>query len=404
MRQSNLFTKTRRESPSDEVSLNAELLIRAGYINKVMAGVYEFLPLGLRSVEKIISVIRDEMNEIGGQEVLLSSLQDKDVWDRTDRWSDEEVDVWFKGKLKSGGDVGFGWTHEEAITVMMKNHISSHKDLPKYVYQFQTKFRNEKRAKSGIMRTKEFIMKDLYSFSKNEEEHKEFYEKIANSYMNVFKRVGIGDITYRTSASGGSFSKFSDEFQTVCDSGEDIIYVNKDKNMAINEEVFNDEVLDDLGMDKNSFEKQKASEVGNIFTLGEKFAEPLGLKYKNEMGDEVPVFMGSYGIGPARLLGVVSEIYSSESELILPEEVSPFRYHLISLSEKGEDVYKDLTDRGIDVLFDDREISAGEKFKDADLIGIPNRLVVSERSIENGGIEHTNRLTKEEGIVDVNGL
>jgi prolyl-tRNA synthetase len=238
MKQSQLFTKTQKFAPKDEVSKNAQLLIRAGFVHKEMAGVYSFLPLGLRVMEKIMQIIREEMNAIGGQEVFLTSLQKKEVWDKADRWNDEIVDNWFKTELKNGTKLGLAFTHEEAITAMMKNFVSSYKELPFSAYQFQTKFRNEARAKSGIMRGREFIMKDLYSFSRTQEEHDDFYEKSKDVYKRVFDRLGIGEKTYLTFASGGTFSKYSHEFQTVCDAGEDIIYIDEEKNIAINEEVY----------------------------------------------------------------------------------------------------------------------------------------------------------------------
>jgi len=209
MRQSNLFTKTRKEVPSDEVAKNAQLLIRAGYIHKEMAGVYSFLPLGLRVLNKIVGIIREEINAIGGQEIFLTSLQDPEIWKKSNRWSDDVVDNWFKTKINNGGEVGLGFTHEEAMVRLMKEHIQSYRDLPRFIYQFQTKFRNEERAKSGILRTREFLMKDLYSFSSTEAEHTAFYEKVKDAYGRIFKQAGIGDKTLLTFASGGSFSKYS---------------------------------------------------------------------------------------------------------------------------------------------------------------------------------------------------
>src|SRR3989344_1498749 len=238
MRQSQLFTKTRKSAPKDEVTKNAQLLIRAGYIHKEMAGVYDYLPLGFRVIENIRKIIREEMNAIGGQEVSLSALQDPEIWKKTDRWDDEKVDVWFKTKLKNYTELGLGCTHEEPMARMMKEHINSYRDLPRYTYQFQTKFRNELRSKSGIMRTREFVMKDLYSFSRDEKEFREFYEKCAGAYKRIFERVGLGDRTFRTFASGGSFSKYSDEFQTLCEAGEDTVYVHRKKGIAVNKEVY----------------------------------------------------------------------------------------------------------------------------------------------------------------------
>ncbi len=393
MKQSHLFTKTRKEAPKDEVSKNAQLLIRGGYIHKEMAGVYTLLPLGLRTFNKVVEIIRKEMNAIGGQEIALTTLQDPKVWSVTNRW-DECEDVWFRTKLSGGADLGLAFTHEEPLTRLLKEHISSYKDLPKYIYQFQTKFRNETRAKSGIMRTREFVMKDLYSFNRDEEGFREFYEECVSAYIRIFNRLGIGDKTYRTFASGGSFSRFSDEFQTISDAGEDLIYINDDTGTALNKEVNTEEVIKELGWEGIELREEKAIEVGNIFPLGTKFSEALGLIFKNKEGVDVPVTMGSYGIGPARSMGTVAEVLSDEKGIVWPVSISPFRVHLIDLSQGNEQVkteaealYKKLTDSGIEVLFDDRQVRAGEKFADSDLIGIPYRVIVSERNLSEGKLE-----------------
>lgn len=272
MRQSFLFTKTRKEAPKDEVSKNAQLLIRAGYIHKEMAGVYSYLPLGLRVGEKIAAIIREEMNALGGQEVGLSILQNKELWQKTDRWDDTKVDNWFKTTLKAGGEAGLSFTNEEPLANAMREYIQSYKDLPKYVYQINLKFRNEQRAKSGILRGREFLMKDMYSFHINQEDLNKYYEQVALAYQRIFVRVGIGEKTYKTFASGGVFSKYSHEFQTLCSAGEDTIYVSEKKRVAVNKEVLNDEVLSDLGLSQNELEEQKAVEVGNIFKLGTRFS------------------------------------------------------------------------------------------------------------------------------------
>lgn len=400
MKQSTLFTKTRREAPKDEVSTNAQLLIRGGFVYKEMAGVYAYLPLGLRVFKKIEQIIRDEMNAIGGQEVVLTGLQQKDTWTPTNQWDDAEVDVWFKTQLKNGTELGLSVTHEAPITKMMTEYISSHADLPRYVYQFQTKFRNETRAKSGIMRCREFVMKDLYSFSKNKTEHETFYDKAKQAYINIFNRVGLGDSTYLTYASGGMFSKFSHEFQTLTEAGEDIIYVNEEKKIAINKEVYTDEMLADLGLARESFIEKKAVEVGNIFSLADRFSSALGLTYANEDGAKVPVFMGSYGIGPGRVMGTVVEVLSDAKGMVWPKEIAPFAVHLVSLDGGSSEVqadaermYEILTKAGYDVLFDDRAESSGVKLKDADLIGIPLRVVISQKTIAAGQVEVTKRKT-----------
>ena len=393
MKQSQLLSKTRKEAPKDEVSKNAELLIRAGFIHKEMAGVYSFLPLGLRVLNKVNDIIREEMNAIGGQEILLTALQDRELWEKTGRWDDAVVDNWFKTKLKSGAELGLGFTHEEPLTALMKNHIRSFRDLPLYPYQIQTKFRNETRAKSGIMRGREFLMKDLYSFSRDEKEHSLFYEKAKLAYMNVFDKVGIGEMTYITSASGGTFSKYSDEFQTVTEAGEDTIYVCDGCKVAVN-----DEVIENKKTCHNcktpDLKKKKSVEVGNIFNLGTRFSEALNLAYLDEEGKEKFVVMGSYGLGPTRLVGTIAEVLSDKDGLVWPKGVAPFDIHLVEIGDGSgevrkvsERIYSALKNRGLEVLFDDRDLRAGEKFKDSDLIGIPLRLIISKKNLDEGVCE-----------------
>lgn len=388
MRQSHLFTKTRREVPKDETSKNAELLIRAGFIQKMQAGVYSYLPLGERVIEKIKNIIRHEMNAIGGQEVHLASLQEKEMWSKTGRWDDAVVDNWFKTKLKNDTELGLGFTHEEPLTTLLKDHIRSFRDLPVYIYQFQTKFRNEKRAKSGILRGREFLMKDLYSFSKTEDGRAQFYEKAKEAYVRIFEKAGIGDKTFVTFASGGSFAQFSHEFQMLTDAGEDSIFVDKEKKIAVNKEVYNDEVLAQLGLKKENLVEVKAVEVGNIFNLGTKFSEPLDLVFQDEEGAMQPVIMGSYGIGVPRLMGAIVEASNDDNGIIWPRSVAPFDVHIIHVTgseetaARAERLYRSLQDAGYEVLYDDRAVArAGEKFADADLIGIPTRIVVSDKNI-----------------------
>ena len=307
MKQSRLFTKTRKEAPSDEVSKNAQLLIRAGYVHKELAGAYSLLPLGMKVIERIKSVVREEMNAINGQELLMTALQGKELWEKTNRWDDDVVDVWFKSNLHAGGEIGLGWSHEEPIGNMMRNYIASYKDLPVFVYQFQTKFRNELRAKSGLMRGREFVMKDMYSFSETSEQHEEFYQKTIEAYKKVFDRLGIGEDTFVTFADGGAFTEFSHEFQTVCEAGEDTIYINREKGIAINSEVLSDEALTSLSITREELTEVTTAEVGNIFNFGVKKGEELELFYNNQEGKKIPVWMGSYGIGVSRLMGVIVE-------------------------------------------------------------------------------------------------
>ena len=405
MKQSTLFTKTRKEAPKDEVSKNAQLLIRAGYIHKEMAGVYAFLPLGLKVLRKIENIIREEMNAIGGQELSMTALQDKQIWEKTGRWDDEVLDVWFKTNLKNGGELGLATTHEEPITSIMKSYVNSFRDLPVSAYQFQTKFRNETRAKSGIIRCREFIMKDLYSFSKTQEEHDAFYSEAEKVYTNVYRRVGLGNVTYKTFALGGTFSKYSHEYQAVSEAGEDLIYIDEEKNIAINKEAMLPEVFSELGVNPEKLIEKKAVEVGNIFTLGTKFSAPLELTYKDEEGKEQPVIMGCYGVGLTRLLGTVVEILSDEKGIVWPESIAPFKVHLISLGtdekvkSEAERLYKILTEKGVEVLWDDRDLRPGEKFADSDLIGIPYRIVISSKTIEAGKFEVRGRTENEASML-----
>ena len=394
MQVSHLFTKTLKNAPADEVAKNAQLLIRAGFVHKEMAGVPDYLPLGKKVLEKITQIIREEMDAVGGSEISLTALQPKGPWEASGRWDDAVLDVWFKTKLANGSELGLAPTHEEPLTMLMKNYIHSYKDLPVYPYQFQIKFRNELRSKSGLMRGREFWMKDLYSFSRTQEEHDAFYEKISSAYDRVFERLGLGDSTFKTFASGGSFAKFSHEFQTISEVGEDVIYLDRGKNIAINEEVLNDEVLAELGVNRDELEEAKAVEVGNIFTLGTRFSDPLDLNYTDENGESKPVIMGSYGIGPSRLMGLIAEHFADDKGLVWPENVAPYKVYLVSIgdvAEQANELYEKLKTAGVSVLFDDRDERPGAKFADAELIGLPYRVTISGRLLEEEKLEFTPR-------------
>ncbi len=407
MRQSQLFTKTKREAPADEISKNAQLLIRAGYIHKEMAGVYAYLPLGLRVLENIKQIVREEMNGVNGQEVMMTTLQPKEIWEKTDRWDDAKVDNWFKTSLKNGTELGVGLTHEEPIVDAIGEYIQSYKDLPILVYQIQNKFRNELRTKSGLLRGREFVMKDMYSFARSQEEHEEIYEKVAQAYHRVYARLGLGDITYRTYADGGIFTeRFSDEFQTLSDMGEDTIYVSEAKKIAVNKEIYTDENLLKIGLNKDELTERKGVEVGNIFPLETKYTEALDVRFQDADGVEQPIIMGCYGIGISRLVGVIAEHFSDDKGIIWPEAVAPFKVHLVILGEsetartEAENLYSELVLKGVDVHFDDRVgLSIGEKLNDADLLGMPYRIVVSEKSLEKGGVEVKKRNEKETEIM-----
>lgn len=405
MKLSKSFTKTLRNAPKDETAKSAQYLIRAGFVHKEMAGVYDFLPLGLRTLKKIEQIIREEMNAIGAEELQMSALQNPELWDRTGRWSDQEVDIWFKTELSAGGELGLAPTHEEPITNLMKTYIKSYKDLPVFAYQFQTKFRNELRAKSGIMRTREFLMKDMYSFCADEETHNEFYHKAEQAYKRVYERVGLGDFTHQTFASGGIFSKFSHEFQTELPVGEDKIYFNKDKSIVLNEEVVLPEVLGEFGVDKKDLEVTNAAEVGNIFTLRYKYSDPLGLKFDDKDGKEQTVFMGCYGIGVSRVMGVIAEKFADDKGLVWPENIAPYKYYVVAIGEKGVKIASELEEKHPeDIILDDRNARPGEKFADAELMGIPYRIVISDKTLAENKVEWTERKSGETKLLTLEEL
>ena len=396
MRLSHTFTRTRKQAPADEVAHNAQLLIRAGYVHKTMAGVYSYTPLGLAVLENIKQIVREEMNRIHSQELLMSTLQRQELWQETGRWSDELVDVWFKSHLQDGTEVGFGWTHEEPIIELLRSYVKSYKDLPISVYQFQNKLRNELRAKSGIMRGREFIMKDMYSIHASKEDLDAYYQAVIEAYKRCYHRFGLGDDTYVTFASGGAFTKFSHEFQTICEAGEDYIYLHRGRNLAINEEVV-DEAVRELGIDKSELERVKTAEVGNIFNFGTQKSEEMGLVFTGEDGRQHHAYMGSYGIGITRVMGVIVEKFADDKGLVWPEEVAPARVHLVQIGKESvaaaDELYDTLQQAGITVLYDDRAARPGEKFADAELLGMPTRVTVSDRLLASGSYEVQDRAT-----------
>jgi prolyl-tRNA synthetase len=378
MKQSKLFPKTSKTVSRDEVSKNAQLLVKAGFINKLMAGVYTYMPLGLRVLKKVEDIIRDEMNAIDGQEIFMPALHPYENYVTTGR---ENIDVLFHLESASGKKYVLGQSHEEVIVPLVKQYINSYKDLPLHLYQIQTKFRNELRAKSGILRGREFMMKDLYSFHRDSKDFDSYYEKAKVAYKNIFKRVGIGDYTYLTFASGGTFSKYSHEFQTLTPSGEDSIYLCKKCQIAINKDIIEEQnSCPECGAEK--LEENKAIEVGNIFPLKTKFSKAFDLTYTDENDSKQEIVMGCYGIGLGRVLGTIVEINNDENGIIWPTDVAPFNVHLVSIdaNEKADAIYSTLQKKGVEVLYDDRKESAGSRLKDADLIGIPVRLVVSKKT------------------------
>lgn len=411
MRLTHLFSRTSKDTSRSDVSRNAQLLTRAGYIDKLMAGVYSYLPLGLRVLNKIENIVREEMNALGAQEVLMPALQPRDIWDQTGRW--ETMDVLFRFKGAGDRDLTLGPTHEEVVTPLVTNFIHSYRDLPTAVYQIQTKFRNEARAKSGLLRGREFRMKDMYSFHATAEDLDAFYEKAIVAYNNVFRRCGLGERTLLTYASGGAFSKFSHEFQTLTTYGEDIVYRVPGRDMAINREIIDeDKVLTEVAGVKSvqDLEEVKAIEVGNIFKLSTRFPDAFGKTYADSNGANQKVHMGCYGIGPSRLMGTIAECLSDDKGLVWPVEVSPFHVHLVSLAREPEDVsaadnlYEEMRKWGVDVLYDDRPVQAGEKLADCDLIGIPHRLVVSKKTLAEGSVEYKKRGCDDTHLVAIDQL
>ncbi len=407
MKQSQLFTKTLRQAPKDEKCLSVRLLLRAGFVAKLSAGVYVLLPLGLRALQNIQKIISQEIENIGGQRLLMSVLIPKKNWQQTGRWKTfEEL---YKVKGKNNQEYGLGSTHEEVVVPLVQKYVFSYKDLPCYVYQIQTKFRDEIRVKSGILRTREFDMKDLYSFHTNEKDLDRYYEKVKKTYFKILKRVGLKAQTYLCLASGGSFSKFSHEFQTITSAGEDLIHICQNCGLAINQEIKQGyPKCPQCG--KKEFKKEKAIEVGNIFKIKTKYTEPFDFQFVDKDGARKLVIMGCYGIGPSRLMGTIVEVHNDKKGIIWPKEAAPFDVHLIQVEnsqkvkKEAEKIYQNLQKQGIEVLYDDRDKTAGEKFTDADLIGIPVRIVVSERTLKTNSVEIKERNKQETKLVRISHL
>jgi prolyl-tRNA synthetase len=407
MRQSQLLTKIIREAPAEEVSAGVQFLIRGGFIDKLAAGLFNFLPLGWRVHQKIEQIIREEMNALGGEELYLVALHPRGYWEKTKRWQIPEI---FKVRSQSGREFALSWTHEEIITPVAQKFIFSYKDLPKYLYQFQVKMRDELRVKSGLLRTKEFIMKDLYSFHPSEKDLDDYYEKVKKSYFRIFERVGLKKSTHLTYASGGTFSQFSHEFQAITSAGEDTIFVCDKCRLAINREI-KDKISKCPNCKGKNFRQERSIEIGNIFKLGTKYSEAFEFNFQDRKGGFKPVIMGCYGIGLGRLMGAIAEICRDEKGIIWPEEIAPFRIHLLSFAAKdkgkqarikktAEEVYGGLIKNGVEALFDDREDkTAGEKMMEADLLGIPWRVIVSEKTVEKGSVEIKKRDSKEAKLI-----
>jgi len=408
MRYSQLFGKTTKSVPSDADSVNAKLLTQAGFIQKEISGVYNYLPLGLRVLTKIQNIIREEMDNIGGQEILMPAMTSEENWVTTGR---NNMEVLFHLKGQGDTNLVLNPTHEEVVTPLAQKYLFSYRDLPMAVYQIQNKFRNEARAKSGLLRGREFNMKDLYSFHTDEDDLNRYYEIVQKTYFKIYKRLGLGDITVLTFASGGAFSQYSHEFQTLNDNGEDTIYLCEKCQVAVNKEIIDvQKACPECG--NQELKAVKATEVGNIFKLRTKFSKAFNFYYSDKNGQEKIVEMGCYGFGPSRTMGTIVEAFHDDKGIIWPESIAPYQIHLIGLDlfdnktkKQAEDLYKKLLDKNIEVLFDDRDdVSAGAKFADADLIGIPTRLVVSKRSLESGGVESKKRNKDKSEIISINSL
>lgn len=405
MRQSNFVTKAEKTVSSEETSKNAILLEQAGFINKLSSGIYSFLPMGLKVLKNIENIIREEMNAVGGQEIFMPALHPKENWAKTGRW-EELKDEMYHVKDLSDREFALGPTHEEIVVPLIQNYLKSYRDFPKSVYQFQSKFRMELRAKAGLLRGREFYMKDMYSFHTSVEDMDAYYEKVSSAYKKIFQRVGLGHITYLTLSTGGTFSKFSHEFQTICSTGEDTIHLDENKNIAVNKEVLEDEVLKELGVERENLKEKKAIEVGNIFKLKTKYTDAFKMEFKDEDGTNKPVLMGCYGIGISRVMGAVVEALADDKGLVWPESISPYKVHLITLGTKdetkkvAEELYEELNKKGVEVLFDDRETSAGEKLAESDLYGIPKRLIVSDRSVAEGMVELKGRTEEKPNMIE----
>jgi len=410
MRWTETLISTSKEAPKGEESSNAQLLIRAGFIDKLMAGVYTFLPLGLKVLEKTASLIRQRMNQAGGTEVLMPALHPKELYQKTGRWDSFNSLIRF-ATFWTKTEYALGATHEEVVVPLLKKYIHSYRDLPKYVYQIQDKFRDEKRAKSGLLRGREFIMKDLYSFHQNETDLENYYQQMIQVYFDIFRAVGLGDVVYLTVASGGAFAKFSHEFQVICPAGEDTIYLCPGCRLAINKEIISWQKVCP-SCHQADFKEVKAIEVGNIFKLGTKFSQPFDLNYFDQSGKPQLVVMGCYGIGLGRLIGTVVEVLSDQQGLVWPKVMAPFQAHLVGLNledkavkKSADRLYDLLVKKGLEVIYDDRlALQAGAKFADADLIGCPIRITVSKRTVEHGQYEVKERTSAKILFMDLKKL
>jgi len=407
MKQSNLFAKIKKEPPKDATTISHKYLTQADFIEQTAAGVYSFLPLGWRVHKKIEEIIREEMNNIGGQEVYLPALVPKNLWEETGRWETIDPPL-FKVRDRHEKEFGLASTHEEVITDLCRKRIKSYRDLPLYLYQIQDKFRNEMRPTGGLLRVREFIMKDLYSFHESQEDAMNYYDKVVKAYFKIFKRCGLPVVSLEADSGtiGGSLSH---EFGVLSESGQDKILICKNCDFGANIEKTGE--IKKCPRCKEKLEGKSSIESAHAFYLGDKYRKTLDLKFIDKDGKSYTVIMGCYGIGLGRLMATLVEVYHDEKGIIWPKTVAPFLVHLVQIEnekkikENSEKIYLNLQKEGIEVLYDDREDkTAGEKFADADLIGIPIRIVVSAKILKQDNVEIKERDKKEFQLVKIKEL
>lgn len=405
MKQTDLFLKTKKQALKDDTSLNSQLLYRAGYIDKTMAGAYALLPLGLQLHNNICNIIRKEINLLNAQELKLNILTPKENWVKTDRW--DNFDALFRFKSSYGSSFALGATHEEIITPLAKDFIKSYKDLPFALYQIQTKLRDEARPKGGMLRLREFTMKDLYSFHENRQDLDKYYEKVKKAYLKIFKQLKLK--VYAVEASGETFSNLSHEFLTPLEIGEDEILVcEKDETHFCKKSDHGE--IQTCPVCKSNIKKIKVAELAHIFKLETKFSKAFDVNYLDKQGKQNLVYMGCYGIGISRIIGILAEKFADDKGLSFPNSVAPFSIHLVPLYTKEAKVNKKIQDQilkiydklvksNISVLYDNREVSNSIKLVESDLIGIPYRIVISEKTLENNSFEFKERNKKTAKII-----
>ena len=407
MLQSKLFAQTKKTTPKDIEAISHKLLYRGDFIDQLSAGVYSFLPLGLRVHQKIIEIIRQEMQALGAQEVLLPSLHPKKIWEKSGRWQTIKPPL-FKLKDSHKKDFALGSTHEEVMTKIVQERVRSYKDLPVALFQFQTKFRNEIRYTGGLLRTREFTMKDLYSFHASQEDFERFYEKVAQSYLRIFKKCGLQAI--RVKASGLGFTNsFTDEFQVLTSVGEDTVIYCEKCGFAQNKEIAKLKEGDRCPQCGAPLRQQRGIEVGNIFPLGTKYPQAFNFYFIDKNGEKKLPIMGSYGIGIGRLMATIIEIHHDDKGMIWPENIAPYQAHLVPVEIRerkvkviADKIYQDLQAQEIEVLYDDRkQVSIGEKFAESDLIGIPLRIVVSKKTLLKNSVEIKKRGVKNPELIPI---